>query len=131
MESISFTVLGECASKANSRQPAPAVSKAGRSFIRFIKSPKARAFEAACARQIPYRKDLWTCDVEVWAIIFYASRRPDLDESLLLDCIQGRIIKNDRQVKSKIITWGLDPKNPRCEVTVTPLEGPLFEESPP
>ena len=40
-------------------------------------------------------------------LIYYSSRRPDLDESLILDLMQGVIYKNDRQVKQKNIYWGL------------------------
>ena len=36
----------------------------------------------------------------------YASRRPDLDESLILDLLQGHVYENDRQVKEKHIFWG-------------------------
>jgi Holliday junction resolvase RusA-like endonuclease len=51
-------------------------------------------------------------------MIHYASRRPDLDESVILDAMQGIVYKNDRQVKEKQIYWGLDPQNPRCEILV-------------
>ena len=50
--------------------------------------------------------------------IYYASRRPDLDESLVLDLLQGVTYLNDRQVKEKHIYWGLDKENPRCEISV-------------
>jgi Holliday junction resolvase RusA-like endonuclease len=51
--------------------------------------------------------------------IYYASRRPDLDESLILDLMQGIIYENDRSVKEKHIFWGLDKENPRAEITVS------------
>ena len=57
--------------------------------------------------------DLW-----VDITIYYASRRPDLDESVILDCMQGFIYKNDRQVKEKWVRWGLDKENPRAEIFV-------------
>ena len=44
-------------------------------------------------------------DVSVIIGIYYASR-PDLDESLILDCMQGLVYKNDRQVKEKHVIWG-------------------------
>lgn len=54
--------------------------------------------------------------------IWYASRRPDLDESLILDLLQGVTYENDRQVKEKHIYWmGVDKANPRCEIEVSPL----------
>ena len=114
MESVSFTILGEPASKANSRK---AVVIKGRPA--FIKSDKARnyvkAFEAQCPRlEVPFEED-----VKVEMIIYYATRRPDLDESLILDCMQGPIYNNDRQVKQKFIYWQLDKENPRSVIRVS------------
>jgi Holliday junction resolvase RusA-like endonuclease len=59
-----------------------------------------------------------TCDVKVTMMIFYASRRPDLDESLILDLLQDVAYVNDRQVKEKHIYWGLDEENPRAEIII-------------
>lgn len=59
-----------------------------------------------------------TKDVSVTIKIWYASRRPDLDESIILDAMQGLIYDNDRQVKIKRIEWGLDKENPRSEIFV-------------
>ena len=50
--------------------------------------------------------------------IYYASRRPDLDESLILDLLQDVAYTNDRQVKERHIYWGLDKANPRAEILV-------------
>lgn len=62
-------------------------------------------------------------DVALEATIFYASRRPDLDESLFMDILQkAGVYKNDRLVKEKHIYWGLDKKNPRVEFAVWVLE---------
>lgn len=60
-------------------------------------------------------------DVCVEIKIYYASRRPDLDESLILDLLQDVAYTNDRQVKEKHIYWGLDKENPRCEIKVSAL----------
>lgn len=57
-------------------------------------------------------------DLEARIKIYYASRRPDLDESVILDCMQGLIYKNDRQVRKKVIEWGLDKENPRAEIVI-------------
>jgi Holliday junction resolvase RusA-like endonuclease len=59
-----------------------------------------------------------TGDLKVTMHIYYASRRPDLDESLILDLLQGYVYANDRQVKERHCYWGLDPENPRAEITV-------------
>jgi len=110
---ITFTVLGEPASKANSRKM---VTIRGRPAL--IKSQKARDYVKQFELQCPQLEVPTTEDVQVEMMIYYASRRPDLDESLILDCMQCRIYKNDRQVKQKFIYWGLDRENPRTIIRV-------------
>ena len=118
MTTIFFIIHGEPASKANSRK---LVTIKGRPA--FIKSEKARKYVKQFEEQCPQMGDsMFLDDVEVEMTVFYASRRPDLDESVILDCMQGFIYKNDRQVKRKIITWGLDKENPRSEITVRLME---------
>ena len=116
MQVLSLKILGEPASKANSRKMV---------YIRgkpmFIKSSKALAYAEAFKRQsiasgIFFAKE----DVVVTIRIWYASRRPDLDESLILDLLQGVAYANDRQVKEKHIYWmGVDKNEPRCEIEVS------------
>lgn len=108
-----FTVFGEPASKANSRR---LVSIRGRPS--FIKSPKALAYAKAFREQVPETGELLAGDLVVQLTIYYASRRPDLDESLILDLMQGCVYINDRQVKERHVYWGLDPENPRAEIAV-------------
>ena len=123
-----FLIYGEPASKANSRR---AVTFKGKP--RFIKSSKALNYEKMFKQQIaflpgssrsssatPRRKQevLFKHDVVLEIYIYYASRRPDLDESLILDLLQGVAYENDRQVKEKHIYWGLDKENPRSEIFV-------------
>jgi Holliday junction resolvase RusA-like endonuclease len=109
-------IFGEPASKANSRR---AVKIGGVS--RLIKSKKALDYSAMFKSQARPIDPLIESDVSVSINIFYASRRPDLDESLILDLLQGVLYMNDRQVKEKHIYWGLDKANPRAEITVTVL----------
>lgn len=117
--SISIVVIGEPCSKANSRRLVK--SKSGRPL--FIKSQKALDYVKDFGKQCPHLDDLLTEDVSVSMKIFYASRRPDLDESLILDCLQGLVYKNDRQVKEKHIYWGgVDKENPRAEIHVRHLQ---------
>ena len=101
MEHI-FQIDGEPASKANSRK---IVMIKGRPAS--IKSDKARAYAKQFLAQCEPLEEQFTGDVRVEMLIYYASRRPDLDESLILDLMQGVIYKNDRQVKQKNIYWGL------------------------
>jgi|TARA_R100001244_G_C5118409_1_gene122906 Holliday junction resolvase RusA-like endonuclease len=110
-------IYGEPASKANSRK---IVMFGKRPAI--IKSQKARDYVVTFQKQCLILDELITEDVCVEITIFYASRRPDLDESVILDCMQDFIYKNDRQVKKKIICWGLDRENPRAEIKVSLLE---------
>lgn len=133
---IAFTILGEPASKSNGRQ---LVTIAGRASV--IKSKKALGYQADALRQIPpaarQRLEGPVC-VSLW--IFYASERPDLDETLILDVLQDRwakrkglpgtdrrlaqagVYRNDRQVREKHVYWGLDRQNPRVEIVVEPRQ---------
>ena len=127
---LNFTIYGEPCSKANSRRLVTS-SKTGKSL--FIKSSKALSYVKMFQQQCPQIEPVITDDVSVTIKIFYASRRPDLDESVILDCMQsvtkkcpyqGRVVvrnniyANDRQVKEKHIYWALDRLNPRAEITV-------------
>jgi Holliday junction resolvase RusA-like endonuclease len=67
--------------------------------------------------------------------IYYASQRPDLDESVILDVLQNRykgkgdarqliqkgVYANDRQVREKHVYHGIDKMNPRTEIEIEPL----------
>ncbi len=110
-------VYGEPASKSNSRK---LVHINGRPA--FIKSQKARDYVKAFEKQCPVLDNLLEKDVAVTMTVFYKTRRPDLDESVVLDCMQNKIYKNDRQVKEKHIYWGLDKECPRCEIEVEEIE---------
>lgn len=110
---IEFEILGEPASKANSRK---LVTIKGRPA--FIKSEKARKYVKSFKEQCPKLDPLLDGNVSVWITIHYATRRPDLDESVILDAMQDLIYANDRQVKEKHIFWGLDVLNPRSEILV-------------
>ena len=110
---IIFTIDGEPASKANQRK---LVLIKGRMVP--IKSKKALDYVKEFQRQIPKIDPLTEDYVKVEMMIYYASRRPDLDESLILDCMQNYVYYNDRQVKEKHIYWGLDKERPRTIIRV-------------
>lgn len=149
MTAVAFTILGEPASKANSREIVTRKKRRAdgsmQSVPASIKSAKARDYEADALKQIPPRFRIRIeADVVVVLRIFYASRRPDLDESVVLDVLQdrwskrikdagGRVLRerqllqagvymNDRQVREKHVFWGLDKSSPRVEVVVAPLD---------
>ena len=109
-------VEGETASKSNARQ----MVKVGRRLIP-IKSKKALAYKDCFAELAPSIDPLIDGDVLLFCHIFYATRRPDLDESLIMDCLENKAYKNDRQIKAKIILHGLDRKAPRAEIKIARL----------
>lgn len=126
-DSIRILILGEPASKANSRQ---IVMFGKRPAI--IKSKKAREYEKSAVPQV-----LMQCRMAGWKVraigpmrvtisVFYASERPDLDESVVLDVMQGIVYGNDRQVREKHVFHRIDRDNPRCEVMVEAMQGSIL-----
>jgi len=116
---LEFTIHGEPASKANSRQ---IVHNPQTKRPMVIKSKKARNYLKDFEKQCPVCNPLLEGELAVTMTIHYASRRPDLDESLILDAMQGKIYANDRQVREKHIFHGLDRENPRTDIAVTHRE---------
>ena len=111
--SVHYTIIGEPASKANSRR---LVTFGGRA--RFIKSQKALDYVKALREQVRPMQPLLTGDIRMTAHIYYASRRPDLDVSLILDALQGIAYQNDRQVKEQHLHHHLDRDNPRAVISL-------------
>jgi Holliday junction resolvase RusA-like endonuclease len=126
-----FTIRGEAASKANSRELENFGDRAA-----IIKSAKARSFEAVAMLQIPSAaKRMFSGPVAVEMNIYYASNLPDLDESIVLDVLQAKftgvgkkrklvrtgVYLNDRQVTEKHIFKHIDKANPRVEIAVAPV----------
>jgi Holliday junction resolvase RusA-like endonuclease len=112
-----FWVDGAPFSKANQRQ---IVNIGGRPTS--IKSAKALAYADVFRRQCPQLPDLFEGDVHVDLDIYYPDRRRDLDESLVLDLMQGLIYVNDRQVKSRRVRWGLRKEKPGIDIYIRPAE---------
>ena len=117
MKPIYLVVYGEPASKANSRKIVLFGNRPAS-----IKSDKARGYARDFLLQVgpilplvegELRMDLW---------IHYASRRPDLDESLILDLLQGRVYENDRQVRERHVYHSLDKERPRVEILIQPRD---------
>lgn len=121
---MKITIQGEPCSKANSRR---AVTVGGKG--RFIKSKKALSYVNSAKWQLQQMVILGHLpkapiegDVTVTIDIWYASRRPDLDESVILDVLQGFAYLNDRQIKAKHVFWHLDREMPRARISVEPME---------
>ena len=125
MVEVRFIIHGEASSKSNSPM---LTRRKGKAAVGLVSSKGAQRFKRDCARCIPILKEPWTCDVKVTATLFYGSRHKDLDPSLVYDCMQKKVIMNDRQIKEQHTYWRLDKQHPRCEVVVEPIAGPLFEE---
>lgn len=142
---VRLVILGEPASKANSRKLATVGAKDNRRSI-FIKSDKARGYERDALRQIPaHCRVRLEGPLRVTLRIFYASERPDLDESVVLDVLQDRyrknsrgerevqvpgVYRNDRQVREKHVFHGIDRANPRAEILIEPLQAQQQELVP-
>lgn len=119
----SAVIRGELASAKNSRDLVPRKSKGGKPYMASIKSAKAQAWVAGAVPQMRKPREPIAAPVVLTATCFYGSQRPDLDEALLMDALQlGRVIVNDRQIRTKHVYWGLDPANPRVEVALSPWE---------
>jgi Holliday junction resolvase RusA-like endonuclease len=129
---IRFVIFGEPASKANQRRIVTIGERAA-----VVKSKKALGYERDALRQVPSAARLrLEGPVRITLRIFYASERPDLDESIVLDVLQDRfkgrgddrvlvqngVYRNDRQVREKHVFHAIDRKNPRCEIEVEPLQ---------
>lgn len=110
-------VDGQPYSKANRRIPAR--SKTGKPI--WIKSKEALKLEKHWQAQCPVVDPLIEVELEAYIKLYYSSRLPDLDESLVLDLLQGKLIKNDRQIRRKVVGWGLDKLRPRSIVLLRPL----------
>lgn len=139
---LAFTILGEPASKANQRKLVT-FGRGENARPAIIKSQKARDYERAALLQIPHAaRVMLEGPVRVTLRIFYASERPDLDESVVLDVLQTRFAKgtrdivhagvyvNDRQVREKHVFHAIDRANPRSEIEVEEIHAGLFESMP-
>jgi hypothetical protein len=129
---IRFTILGEPASKANSRQ---LVRFGNRPAI--IKSQKSLNYESTAMIQIPAEaRQMLQGRLRITLRIFYASERPDLDESVILDVLQAKfkgtgtarqlvrrgVYLNDRQIREKHVFHAVDRQNPRAEIEIEALD---------
>lgn len=120
-EKVIVVIHAEACSKANSRRMVPGRSKAGKLFMRPIKSEKALQFVDAAARQVPILPEPLTCALIARIWIWYPSERNDLDESLVLDVLQDRVYKNDRQIRERHVYHAVDKNDPRVVVELEPL----------
>lgn len=122
---ISFMIQGEPASKANSRRIVRVSGKGGRKRIASIKSAKALSYVESLrvqAAKIFAGIAPLIGELSMTAHIFYASQRPDLDPSLILDGLQGYAFANDRQVREMHLFHHIDKLHPRALITIAKRE---------
>ena len=91
--SVYVLINGQTFSKANSRKLVTVYGKP-----RVIKSLAARTWLAAAEWQVKPIEPLLEGELRADIDIYYPSKRQDLDPSLVLDFLQGRVYQNDRQV---------------------------------
>lgn len=129
----SFTklVIGQLPSMKNHRKIVDYNMADGTTRKAVIKSDDARNYVTGFLYQVRRPKEPYTGPVTLEADIYYRNPACDLDESLLMDCLQvgteknpgAGIIKNDNQIKDKRVRWHLDKARPRIIVRLTAYEG--------
>ena len=114
-------IEGQLYSKANSRM---LIRKGNRTIS--VKSVKAQKSFADMVLQL---RAQWRGQkpipepAELICYVYYGSRRPDLDISLLMDALQAAgVVENDRHIFRIHATKIIDPIFPRIEVTVRPMQ---------
>ena len=116
---VYLSILGEPASKSNQRRFIPGA------IPRFIKSAKALHYTDSFISQarLQSKSSPLEGSLKLSADIYYASHRPDLDESLIMDALQkAEIINNDRQIVWKDIRRFIDRANPRSRIIIKEIE---------
>jgi len=116
-------VIGEPISKANSRQIV-LMGRKGEKRPVSIKSRKGLAYVECAHAQLGGQRiePLLAGRLRFTATLYYRTNLPDLDESLVLDVLQGFVYRNDRQVRERHVFHAIDPASPRVEILVEALD---------
>lgn len=114
MKPIYLVIKGEPASKSNSRRliwrgKSPAI----------IKSAKALSYADAFNLQLKPLETLLEGQLRVDMWVYYVTQRPDLDISLILDLLQGKVYANDRQVREQHCHHYISKDDPRVEIAIS------------
>ena len=121
---IRFVIVGQPCSKSNSRR---LVTHRATGRPMFIKSREALEYEKAALKQIPKLPAPMLGPVRVSIKIFYASERPDLDASIVLDVMQeAGIYRNDRQCREIHLYHAIDRANPRAVIEVEAMQADMI-----
>lgn len=89
-------------------------------LTRLIKSKKALAYAETVAKHCPRLVPLMTGELRLTVFTWYATQRPDLEAEVLRDALEGKVYKNDRQIRSIRLEHGVDRDNPRSLVIIEP-----------
>lgn len=111
-------LYGVLYSKSNSRQFVMN-RKTGKMFLK--KSDNALKTVKDYVMQIrsKWKREPLDGLVGLRAVVYYPSRRHDLDIALLCDILQeAKVFGNDRQIVYEELLKRLDTKNPRVEMTI-------------
>lgn len=114
-----ITIIGQPPSKSNCYK---IITLYGRGSL--SKTPALKRYEEEFFMQCPLRGKMLSTRFELIVDVFYASDRPDLDNSLkvILDCLQTcKAIKNDRLCARIVAQKLVDKNNPRIEFEIHPL----------
>lgn len=118
---LELKIDGELCSKANSRR----IVNRGK-YPRVIKSQKALDYEYTALLQLKEQlesHETFQGYVSLECHVWYASRRPDLDISLIQDILERNgVYKNDRQVAEIVALKYIDKENPRIIVRVKEID---------
>jgi Holliday junction resolvase RusA-like endonuclease len=121
---VEIVVWDQPASKSNQRinlrtgQKCP-VCKLKKGAIMSIKSKKARAFMDSAREQVAPLDELLTGELRADIAIWYRNQLSDLDESVVLDVLQGILYENDRQIRERHVYHAIDKENPHVRVRLT------------
>lgn len=130
---IRLTILGQPCSKSNRSQ----IVRLG-DRVSIGKSAEAKRYIRDALRQIPpAARQRLAVPVRMTIRIWYASERPDMDESQILDVLQDQwkrdkvtgervllqagVYRDDRQVRERHVYHGIDRTNPRAEIEIEPI----------
>ncbi|HDY67902.1 hypothetical protein LCGC14_3142890 [marine sediment metagenome] len=114
------TIYGQAYSKANRRQLV--INKKTKKPM-FIKNEKALLYVESFKAQVVWGYDTIKCKVALHCKMYYKTQRPDLDESLVMDCLEkAGVIENDRLIREKHIYHFIDKENPRVDIELKEIE---------
>jgi hypothetical protein len=125
--SVTKTVLGQLPSMKNGRKIAHFQKKGGPLRQAVIKSQEAQDYVTGFLWQVRPPKETYLGPVKLEADIYFRNQACDLDESLLMDCLQvgtaknpgSKLIGNDNQIKEKHVRWHFDDVKPRVVFRLT------------